>query len=75
MTASSLIGVDISTGEKVEEGQGGEPQEAAVNIHRMIHQMRYKIDGTIAAMHTHQPYTTTLGKIFRISLQMNAVYI
>ncbi|XP_054750681.1 putative aldolase class 2 protein PA3430 isoform X1 [Lytechinus pictus] len=59
VTASSLIGLDFKTGEKV-EGEGV-VLESAVCIHIPIHEARYDKHGTIAVMHTHQPYVTALA--------------
>ncbi|XP_072180818.1 putative aldolase class 2 protein PA3430 [Diadema setosum] len=59
VTASSLVGVDFETGEKV-EGEGVALQ-TAVCIHVPIHRMRYEMDGTTAVMHTHQPYVLALA--------------
>lgn len=59
VTASSLIGVDFKTGEKVEGD--GVALESAVCIHCPIHTARYEKYGTIAVMHTHQPYVLALA--------------
>lgn len=59
VTASSLIGIDFKTGEKVEGD--GVALESAVCIHCPVHIARYEKYGTIAVMHTHQPYVTALA--------------
>lgn len=64
MTASSLIGIDFKTGEKVEGD--GVALESAVCIHCPVHIARYEKYGTIAVMHTHQPYVTALGKTVKV---------
>ena len=58
MTASSLLGVSIETGEVVEGS--GDVELEAVSSHTAI----YKAlgDEVNSIMHTHSPYSTSLSK-------------
>ncbi|XP_077982995.1 putative aldolase class 2 protein CC_1201 [Glandiceps talaboti] len=56
VTASTLVGVDMETGEAVEGD--GQPEVSAVEIHRAMHRARPDIK---ASFHVHAPYTTALG--------------
>ena len=64
VTASGLLGMDFFTGEVIEGD--GEPNISASCIHRPIHNARYPIDGMTAVLHTHQPYTTTIGNAYKL---------
>ncbi|XP_077978074.1 putative aldolase class 2 protein RP493 [Glandiceps talaboti] len=58
VTASTLIGVDMETGEVVEGD--GQPDESVIGIHHTIYRARPDIK---VSFHMHPPYTTALATL------------